>query len=53
MRGTSLHSEIAYREDPYVVAVDILSEFGMNKILESLVNPLFKLTLNLLSFALL
>ena len=29
-RGTSLRSEIANREDPYAVAVDILSKFGMN-----------------------
>ena len=50
-RGTSLRSEIANREDPYVVAVNILSKFRMNK--NTLVNDLFKLTLNLLSFALL
>ena len=50
-RGTSLRSEIANREDPYVVAIDILSKFRMNK--NTLVNDLFKLTLNLLSFALL
>ena len=30
-RGSSLRSEIANREDPYAVAVDILSKFRMNK----------------------
>ena len=30
-RGTSLRSEIANKEDPYVVAVYILSNFRMNK----------------------
>ena len=29
-RGTSLRSEIANTEDPYVVAADILSKFRMN-----------------------
>ena len=45
--------EIANREDPYAVVVNILSKFRMNKILESWVNALFKLTQNLLSFVLL
>ena len=30
-RGTSLRSEIANREDPYAVAVDILSKIRMKK----------------------
>ena len=45
--------EFTNREDPYAVAVDILSKLRMNKILESWVNALFKLTQNLLSFVLL
>ena len=52
-RGTSLRSEIAIREDLYAVAVDISSKFRTNKILESWVNALFKLSQNLLSLALL
>ena len=53
--GEVLHCtrEIANREDPYAVAVDILLKFRINKILESLVNALFKLTQNLLSSVLL
>ena len=57
--GEVLHCarEIANRdsepEDAYAVAVDILSKFRLNKILESWVNALFKITQNLLSLVLL
>ena len=53
-KGELLHCacEITNREDPYAVAVDILSKLRMNKMLESWVNA-FKLTQNLLSFVLL
>ena len=53
--GDVLHCtrEIANRENPYAVAVDILLKFRMNKIFESWVNAIFKPTQNLSSSVLL